>query len=242
MPGPLSATSIRTWPASRRRADPNGTAVGCVPNRVVEEIAQDLDQGVPVGAEPECLSGFPASSVICLLFGTGCRDVHAASTRSSMDCSPGSGVQTPDSMRDRSRRSSIRACIRSTFARMRAVNSVACSSGSSPSASASAKPRRLVIGVFSSCDTLATKSRRTPSSWRVRVTSWMATRAPSSSGSAERSTVRVPSSDSCLDSSPASADSIASRFRGSRNMLASRCPLIPRRPTQVSNAGFTLRM
>ena len=68
-------------------------------------------------------------------------------------------------------------------AMMRTKRRAASGSSSAPSSSVSAKPLIEVTGVLSSCETLATKSRRTASSLLRRVTSFSTTTAPTSSPS-----------------------------------------------------------
>jgi hypothetical protein len=85
-------------------------------------------------------------------------------------------------------------CIRRACVRIADENWRLVSSGGSSSARVSANPATTVSGVRSSCETLATKSRRMSSSWRMRVRSNKASTAPPpDSGRAVRETVRSPS-------------------------------------------------
>ncbi len=103
-------------------------------------------------------------------------DSSSTSRTSSGESSSGF---SDDSRRDSDRRSVTRLDIRSAWrpilARKR-WRSSASISGSSISVSTS--PRIAVTGVLSSCETLATKSRRTVSRRRSRVTSWSTRTAP----------------------------------------------------------------
>src|SRR5215831_3179636 len=119
------------------------------------------------------------------------------------------GRQLPDSYRDRSSRSSTIRCMRRVFASIVSRKRSRLSFGSSRSRSVSANPAMTVSGVLSSCDTLATKSRRIVSSLRRVVRSWTATTAPpSGSGRAETSSVR---SATPISSGPVATPAIAPR-------------------------------
>ena len=88
-------------------------------------------------------------------------------------------------------------CMRRVFASMVSRNRSRSSGDRSGSRSVSAKPPMTVSGVLSSCDTLATKSRRIVSSRRRVVRSMTANTAPpSGSGRAVMSSVRSPSASS----------------------------------------------
>ncbi len=108
--------------------------------------------------------------------------------------------------------------MRRALPRIASTNRLRSAAGGSSVASVSANPPITVIGVFSSCDTLATKSRRTASRRRVLVRSKNASRPPRSrSGRAVSITVRPPSEISDgSDGWPASAPASASRSSGSR--------------------------
>ena len=91
---------------------------------------------------------------------------------------PAPGTQRPDSIRERSRRSSTRCCIRRELFRIVVRNWRSSASSGRSVRIVSAYPEIEVSGVLSSWETLATKSRRTASSRRISVTSCRTSRAP----------------------------------------------------------------
>ena len=150
----------------------------------------------------------------------------------------GLGRHPPDSMRDRSSRSSTIRCIRWVLARIVWVNCARCAWGSVSSRSVSAKPLTTVRGVRNSCDTLATKSRRTVSRRRIGVTSRMASTAPPPSNgravsATDRSLIWVSSASVDTPAIAAASASRSTRSRGSRSAekgTASRTPNTRRAP------------
>ena len=100
-------------------------------------------------------------------------------------------------------------CMRRVFASIVSRKRSRLSVGSSRSRNVSANPAMTVSGVLSSCETLATKSRRIVSSRRRVVRSCTATTAPpSGSGRAETTSVRSPTP---ISSGPAATPAIAPR-------------------------------
>ena len=124
----------------------------------------------------------PMSLASALLAQTSAATASTSATRAS--CSATSRPSTPRSRLESASRSSMIEFRRSACpAMMRRNRRPASGSSIAPSASVSAKPLIDVTGVLSSCDTLATKSLRTASRRRRRVTSFTTTTAPATAPS-----------------------------------------------------------
>ena len=143
------------------------------------------------------------------------------------------------------------ACRRSACRATMSRNRSACGRSSmAPSRRVSTKPLMLVIGVLSSCDTLATKSRRMFSSRRIWVMSFSTTSMPRSRPAAFRRAVAVPcrkrsaSPRSTISPVVGSAFDMASVSRRcSPTLRITSCTVRPRAcaagtPRSASAAGF----
>ena len=175
---PVSSTSMRSRAsgAARSRTEtrpPEGVYLIALSSRFASTCSSARRSARARPSQDDCTS---AVSSPARRRGSRSRSSRRASSAASTG-SMRSGA-LPPSMRESSSRSSIRASSRRALARITSIDCTARGSAGGASASRSAKPRIAVSGVFSSCDALATKSRRIASTRRSSVTSWKTATAP----------------------------------------------------------------
>ena len=160
MPGPSSLTSSTSTVVAAPDRDEHRAARRRVPGGVVEQVEHDLLQPVPV-ADDRAVGRRHRVSKDDVAAGARGDDLASATT-SSTNGPPGTRSSSsrcaPASIRDRSSSSVTSRPSRSVWAS--AVRSVAGSGSATPSTMFSSTACSAVIGVRSSCDTLAISSRR----------------------------------------------------------------------------------
>ncbi len=177
MPGPASSTEKRTsrpWGrAATRTVDAGGPYLKAFSSRLRNTWVSRLGSAMTLVSARSCSTVMPLASAIWP------QARRASATAGAGSTGAASMAARPLSRRERESRSSIIRAMWSAFlSRISKKLRARLGSASGLSMRASAYPLMVVSGVRSSCETLATKSRRTRSRRLSSLMSWNTARAP----------------------------------------------------------------